>query len=47
MKDFQGNLKKKNQDVLHIWKEHFEKNLNTQFNHDENALQEFESTAYN
>ena len=43
MKDSQGNLKTKNQDVLRIWKAHFEKHLNTQFNHDENSLQEFDS----
>ena len=29
MKDSQGNLKTKKQDVLHIWKAHFEKHLNT------------------
>ena len=34
MKDHQINLKTKNQDVLHIWKTHFEKHLNTQFKHD-------------
>ena len=34
MKDSQGNLKTKTQDVLHIWKTHFEKHLNTQFKHD-------------
>ena len=39
MKDSQGNLKTKKQDVLHIWKAHFEKHLNTQFNHEKNALQ--------
>ena len=43
MKDSHGNLKTKKQDVLHIWKTHFEKHLNTQFKHDENALQELDS----
>ena len=47
MKDSQGNLKTKKQDVLHIWKTHFEKHLNTQFKHDENALQEFDSVDVN
>ena len=47
MKDYQGNLKTNKQDVLHIWKTHFEKHLNTQFKHDENALQEFYSVDVN
>ena len=47
MKDSQGNLKMKNQDVLHIWKAHFEKNLNTQFKQEENALQKFDSIDVN
>ena len=47
MKDSQGNLKTKKQDVLHIWKAHFEKHLNTQFKHNENALQEFDSVDVN
>ena len=47
MKDSQGNIKTKKQDVLHIWKTHFEKHLNTQFKHDENALQEFDSLDVN
>ena len=47
MKYSQGNLKTKKKDVLHIWKAHFEKHLNTQFNHNENALQEFESVDFN
>ena len=32
---------------MHIWKTHFEKHLNTQFKHDENALQEFNSVNVN
>ena len=47
MKDSQSNLKTKKQDVLYIWKTHFEKHLNTQFKHDENALQEFYSVDVN
>ena len=47
MKDYQGNLKTTKQDVLHIWKTHFEKHLNKQFKHDENALQEFDSVDVN
>ena len=47
MKDYQGNLKTKMQDVLHIWKTYFEKHLNTQFKHDENALQEFDTVDVN
>ena len=34
MKDSQGNLKTKKQEVLHLSRKH----LITQFNHDENAL---------
>ena len=33
--------------MLHIWKAHFEKHLNTQFTHDENSLQEFDSVDVN
>ena len=33
--------------MLHIWKAYLEKHLNTQFNHDENALQEFNSADVN
>ena len=29
LKDSQGNLKTKKQDVLYIWKVHFEKHINT------------------
>ena len=47
MKDSQGNLKTKKQDVLHIWKTQFKKHLNTQFKHDENALQAFDSVDVN
>ena len=47
MKDSQGNLKTKKQDVLHIWKTNFEKHLNTQFKHDEKALKEFDLVDVN
>ena len=47
MKDSQGNLKTKKQDVFYIWKEHFEKHFNTPLNNDENALQEFNSVDVN
>ena len=47
MKDSQGNIKTKKQYVLNIWKTHFEKHLNTQFKHFENALQEFDSVDVN
>ena len=33
--------------MLHIWKAHFEKHINIQFKHDENALQEFDSVDVN
>ena len=42
-----GNLKTKKKYVLHIWKAHFEKHLKTQFNHNVNALQEFDSVDVN
>ena len=42
MKDSQSNLKTKKQDVLHIWKTHFEKHLNNKFKLDENALKELD-----
>ena len=35
MKNSQGHLMMKKQDILDIWKLHFEKHLNTQFPHDE------------
>jgi len=47
MENSQGVLQMKKQDVLDIWKTHFEKHLNTQFLHDEDALLEFEQTADN
>ena len=37
----------KKQVILNIWKSHFEKHLNTQFPHDEDALREFEPEAEN
>ena len=47
MKNSQEQLMMKKQDILHIWKSHFEKHLNTQFPHDEDALREFEPDADN
>ena len=40
MKNSQGQRIMKKQDILNIWKSHFEKHLNTQFPHDEDALRE-------
>ena len=47
MKNFQGQLMMKKQDILNIWKSYFEKHLNTQFPHDEDALREFEPDTEN
>ena len=47
MKNSQGQLMMKKQNILNIWKSHFEKSLNTQFLHDEDALREFEPEAEN
>ena len=41
LKDSQGVIRMKKQEVLTIWQTHFEKHLNTQFPHDEDALSEF------
>ena len=43
MKNSQGKLMMKKHGILNIWKSHFEKHLNTQFPHDEDALREFET----
>ena len=40
MKNSQGQLMMKKQDILYIWKPHFEKHLNTQFPHDLDTLRE-------
>ena len=47
MRDSQVNLKTKKKDVLHIWKTHFKQYFNTQFKHNENSLQEFDSVDVN
>ena len=47
MKNSQGKLMMKKQDILNIWKSHSEKHLNTQFPHDEDVLREFEPEAEN
>ena len=39
----QGVIRMKKQEVLTIWQTHFEKHLNTQFPHDEDALSELDS----
>ena len=43
LKDSQGVIRMKKQEVLTIWQIHFEKHLNTQFPHDEDALSELDS----
>ena len=47
MKNSQGQLMMKKQDIINIWKSHFKKYLNTQFPHDEDSLREFETEAEN
>ena len=47
MKNSQWQLMMKKQDILNMWKSHFEKHLNTQFPHDEDALIEFEPDEEN
>ena len=43
LKDSQGVIRMKKQEVLTIWQTHFEKHLNTQFPHDEDSLSELDS----
>ena len=42
MKDLDGKLLMKKADILHVWKTHFEKHLNTRFPRDEEALLQFQ-----
>ena len=44
LKDSQGVIRMKKQEVLTIWQTHFEKHLNTQFPHDEDALSELDGS---